>query len=85
LEQSRTPFGGDGEISVAVAGFQTKPYRRSNHSRSRISQSKPAADWTFKFLIKFDLLAFESNFRCIRFDLAQKRRFIANDSFKPVC
>jgi hypothetical protein len=61
LEQSRTPFGGDGEISVAVAGFHSKPYRRGNHSWPRISQSKPAAVWMLKLLIKFDLVAFESN------------------------
>jgi hypothetical protein len=35
------PFGGDGEISVAVAGFQTKPYRRGNHGWPQISATEP--------------------------------------------
>ncbi len=39
----------------------------------------------FKILVKFDLLEFDENSRRIRVDFAQKRRFIANDSFKPVC
>jgi len=36
-------------------------------------------------LIESDFLEFDENSRRIRFDFAQKRRFIANDSFKPVC
>jgi hypothetical protein len=38
-----------------------------------------------QILFKLDRLQFESNERHIRVDLAQKRRFISNDSFKPVC
>jgi hypothetical protein len=40
--------------------------------------------WIPKILGKFYFLPFEENSHRIRGELAQKRRFIANDSFKPV-
>jgi len=43
------------------------------------------ADQSFKILVEFDSVKFDENSRRIRIDFAQKRRFIANDSFKPVC
>jgi len=38
----------------------------------------------FKILDKFDCLQFDENSRRILGELAQKRRFIENDSFNPV-
>jgi hypothetical protein len=40
---------------------------------------------TFKILIEFDPVKFDENSHRIRVDFAQKHRFNANDSFKPVC
>jgi len=40
---------------------------------------------TFKILIEFDRVKFDENSHRIRVDFAQKHRFNANDSFKPVC
>jgi len=40
---------------------------------------------TSKILIEFDPVKFDENSRRIRVDFAQKHRFNANDSFKPVC
>jgi hypothetical protein len=37
-----------------------------------------------QILIKADFVHFYENYRHIRIDFAQKRRFIANDSFNPV-
>jgi hypothetical protein len=45
----------------------------------------PALWLISKILIKFDLLGFDSNTRLIRVDFIQKRRFVANDNFKPAC
>lgn len=36
-------------------------------------------------LVKFDLVKFDENLRRTCVETAQKHRFIANDSFKPVC
>jgi hypothetical protein len=36
-------------------------------------------------LVKSGCVAFDENSRRIRVDFGQKRRFSANDSFKPVC
>jgi hypothetical protein len=60
-------------------------YRYGNHVRRRKDEGRRCRAAIFKILIKFDLLAFEENSHRIRVDFAQKRRFIANDSFKPVC
>jgi hypothetical protein len=38
-----------------------------------------------KNLIKYRHFKFDEKLRRIRFDFGQKRRFIANDSFRPVC
>jgi hypothetical protein len=40
---------------------------------------------TPKILVKFGCFKFDEKSRRIRFDFAQKHRFIANDRFKPVC
>ena len=40
---------------------------------------------TFKILVEFDPVKFDENSRRIRVDFGQKRRFTANDSFKPLC
>ncbi len=59
-------------------------YLCGNHAGS----SKAPAIWRnpafSKILVEFDFLKFEENLRRIRIDFAQKRRFIANDNFKPV-
>jgi hypothetical protein len=59
-------------------------YRRGNHVASRRDSTGKGAVRFVKLLIKLDRLKFEENLRHIRIDIAQKRRFIANDSFKPV-
>jgi hypothetical protein len=38
-----------------------------------------------KILGEFEIVEFDKNSRRIRVDFAQKHRFNANDSFKPVC
>jgi hypothetical protein len=38
-----------------------------------------------KNLIKYRHFKFDEKLRRIRFDFGQKRRYIANDSFRPVC
>jgi hypothetical protein len=62
-----------------------KRYRSGNHA----GLSKAAAIWPkrsiIKILIKSGRLEFDENSHRICVDFAQKRRFIANDSFKPVC
>jgi len=52
--------------------------------------STPALNFTAprsmsKFLIELDCFQFEESSWRIRFDFAQKHRFIANDSFSPIC
>jgi len=45
----------------------------------------PARESTIKFLVRFDPFKFDENSRRISVEFAQKPRFIANVSFKPVC
>lgn len=40
---------------------------------------------TITNLSKFDSLKFDEKSHRIRIDFAQNPRFVANDSFKPVC
>jgi hypothetical protein len=40
---------------------------------------------THKILGKFEPVKFDEKSRRIRIEFGQKRRFIANDSFKAVC
>jgi hypothetical protein len=60
-------------------------YRCGNHARS----AKPARCMhdvlASKILVEFDLVKFDKISPRIRIDIGQKPRFIANDSFKPVC
>jgi hypothetical protein len=49
----------------------------------RLSDSAPSA--IAKILVKFECLAFDANLRRTCINIGQKLRFIANDSFKPVC
>jgi len=68
-----------------IQRFAKNCYRRSNHAapcKTSVRQYGPANP---KILGKFDLVEFYENSCRIRVDFAQKRRFIANDSFKPVC
>jgi len=39
----------------------------------------------FKIFIKFELVEFDENSRHIRVDFAQNPRFVANNSFRPIC
>ena len=54
-------------------------------SRGPPHRSRKARSNTIKILCKFDPVKFDEKSRRIRIDIAQKRRFIANDSFKAVC
>jgi hypothetical protein len=53
-----------------------------NHADLRVGAARQDA---YKILIEFDFLEFDKNSHRIRGDFAQNCRFIANDSFKPVC
>jgi hypothetical protein len=39
----------------------------------------------FKTFAKFEHVEFDENSRCIRVDFAQNPRFVANNSFRPIC
>lgn len=62
-----------------------KYYRRGNHARSGEGTPGPRLLANAKILIEFDSIKFDENLRRIRVDFGQKHRFIANNSFKPVC
>jgi hypothetical protein len=59
-------------------------YRCGNHVRRRKYPERNLRAAILKILVKFDFLEFEENSRRIHVYFAQKRRFIANDSFKPI-
>jgi hypothetical protein len=61
-----------------------EPYRGGNHVWRRKTPACDRYPATSKILFKLEFLEFESNSPLIRIDFAQKRRFTANDSFKPV-
>ena len=63
-----------------------KSYRALTMSRRRrkVAHARRARR-SIKILSKFDPVKFDEKSRRIRVDIGQKRRFIANDSFKPVC
>jgi hypothetical protein len=65
------------------AGFNC--YRGSNHVTRGESAAAKARALASKILGKFDPVKFDEKSRRIRVDFAQNPRFIANDSFKPVC
>ena len=69
----------------ANARAQADRYRCGNHTPvaegACCSHRAPVS----KILIEFDSVKFDENSRRIRVDFAQKPRFNANDSFKPVC
>jgi hypothetical protein len=69
----------------AIACAQTKSYRCGNHARSIESARRTRCVPAFKILIEFNFFKIDENSRRIRIDFAQKPRFNANDSFKPVC
>jgi hypothetical protein len=68
-----------------VARAEATCYRYGNHAwlAARVRRRHDAS--TFKILIEFNSVKFDKNSPRIRVDFAQKPRFIANDSFKPVC
>jgi hypothetical protein len=69
----------------AIAPTEAACYRCGNHARSDEAAHCTHNAWTFRILIEFDSVKFDQNSRRIRVDFGQKPRFIANDSFKPVC
>jgi len=60
-------------------------YRASNHVTRGENAAGYAPALASKILDKFDPVKFDEKSRRIRVDFAQNPRFIANDSFKPVC
>jgi hypothetical protein len=60
-------------------------YRCGNHARPAEAAHDTYYAATFKILFESDSVKFDKNSRRIRVDFGQKPRFIANDSFKPVC
>ena len=69
---------------VAVRA-KTESYHYGNHAPSKKTAEKVSRPSVLKILVKFDSVKFDENSHRIRVDFAQKRRFIANDSFKPIC
>jgi len=67
------------------AGAGTKYYHCGNHAHAAKGAPGMCRTSVFKNLVKFDPVKFDENSHRIRVDFAQKRRFIANNSFKPVC
>jgi hypothetical protein len=60
--------------------------RCANHvARAERCSPQRTSRGIFKILSKFDLVKFDEKSRRIRIDIAQKRRFIANDNFNAVC
>jgi hypothetical protein len=60
-------------------------YRCGNHAWSTAAAHEMYYAVTSKILFEFDSVKFDKNSGRIRVDFGQKPRFIANDSFKPVC
>ena len=69
----------------AIARAEATCYRCGNHARLAEAAHCTHDASTFKILSESDSVKFDENSRRIRVDFAQKPRFIANDSFKPVC
>jgi hypothetical protein len=68
-----------------IACAKTESYRCGNHvPLAKFAEGVHRASM-FKILVKCNSVKFDENSRRIRIDFAQKRRFIANDSFKPIC
>jgi hypothetical protein len=82
------PFAGHGEISVAApnaSARKTSHYCCGNHELLAARAHSIDGARMLKILIKFDPVKFDENSRHIRVYFAQKPRFIANDSFRPIC
>jgi hypothetical protein len=60
-------------------------YRVGNHVTRGKSATAKARALASKILDKLEPVEFYEKSRRIRIDFAQNPRFIANDSFKPVC
>jgi hypothetical protein len=60
-------------------------YQCSNHS-GLAQGANPSDERKIQtILFKFEFLAFDTNLLRTCFNIVQKLRFIANDSFNPVC
>ena len=67
------------------AGAEAEYYRCGNHAQLAKGAHGTHRTSMRKILVECDSVKFDENSRRIRVDFTQKRRFIANDSFKPVC
>ena len=68
-----------------IARAEAACYRCANHARLAEGAYCTHYASMFKILVEPDSVKFDRNSRRIRVDFGQKPRFIANDSFKPVC
>jgi hypothetical protein len=69
----------------AIARAKAVQYRCGNHVWLAAGAHDTHDVSIAKTLIESELVKFYENSRHNRVDFAQKPRFIANDSFKPVC
>ena len=69
----------------AIGRVKAAHYRCGNHERLAAGAQHTHNVSIAKTLIESDPVKFDENSHRNRFDFTQKLRFIANDSFKPVC